>query len=262
MAKVKQPLLSLDARRKLGDDIVFKRQGRTAIVETRPIPADARSFGQLSWRHMFQKVVALWHALSAAEKEDWESLGRKRHMTGYAWFVSQALRPNPGIYLPLQGGIMQGDIDMAKYRLLRLPLPTDSQEAASKAYVDAFSKVIWIDAPSSAMTDLNRVASLGWTDLDITAKTSADAKLALLSLWLRPDVVGTGIHSFLSVRKNGTTPSYLPNLIVNKAQITAGGEVQTFVIVGLDSGQVLEYYIYVATGWQIDTLISVLGYVE
>ncbi|GAI99837.1 unnamed protein product, partial [marine sediment metagenome] len=85
---------------------------------------------------MFLKVVALWHDLSPSEKDEWESAARPRHMTGYAWFVSQALRPNPGIYLPLQGGTMQGNIDMAKFRLLKLPLPADDQEAASKAYTD------------------------------------------------------------------------------------------------------------------------------
>ncbi|MBA7694971.1 hypothetical protein ES703_103587 [subsurface metagenome] len=31
---------------------------------------------------------------------------------------------------------MPGDIDMAKYRILKLPLPTDDQEAASKKYHD------------------------------------------------------------------------------------------------------------------------------
>jgi len=85
---------------------------------------------------MFLKVVALWHALSAAEKQAWESAARPHHMTGYAYFISQSLRPNPGIYLPLQGGTMQGDIDMAKFRLLKLPLPTDNQEAATKKYHD------------------------------------------------------------------------------------------------------------------------------
>ncbi|GAJ19563.1 unnamed protein product, partial [marine sediment metagenome] len=35
----------------------------------------------------------LWHALSPEEKAEWESAARPRHMTGYAWFLSQALRP-------------------------------------------------------------------------------------------------------------------------------------------------------------------------
>lgn len=48
---------------------------------------------------------------------------------------------------------MQGDIDMAKNRLLKLPLPTDKQEAASKTYIDqALENFMWAkflnDTPS------------------------------------------------------------------------------------------------------------------
>ncbi|GAI24570.1 unnamed protein product, partial [marine sediment metagenome] len=85
---------------------------------------------------MFTKCVDLWHLLSEAEKAEWERLATPRHMTGYAWYISQCLRPNPGIYLPLQGGTMSGIIDMAKHRLLRLPAPTHNQEAATKGYAD------------------------------------------------------------------------------------------------------------------------------
>jgi len=260
MAKVKQPLLSLDARRKLGDDIVYARRRKANIVERRPIPLDARSVGQLSWRHMFQKVVALWHDLSAGEKEAWESLGRKRHMTGYAWFVSQALRPNPGIYLPLQGGTMSGDIDMVKHRLLSLPLPSDSQEAASKAYADTFSKVVWKDTPPRVLNDVNRVASLGYTDLDLTASTSANAKFAMLGLHVHIDNYTNG-HIRIRVRKNGTTPTGTPACwgMNNAASLFWHADV---VICGLDGGQVLEYALEVEGVGQADFLIDVLGYIE
>lgn len=128
MSKLKNPLLSLDARNTIGKAISFvKRRGQN-IAEKKPEIPDARSLAQLSWRHMYQKAVALWHALSAAEKEEWESSARPKHMTGFAWFMSQALKPNPGLYLPLQGGTMSGDIDMAKNRILRLPAPADAQE--------------------------------------------------------------------------------------------------------------------------------------
>ncbi|GAI43353.1 unnamed protein product, partial [marine sediment metagenome] len=52
-------------------------------------------------------------------------------------FVSQCLRPNPGIYLPLQGGTMTGNIDMDTNRILDLPDPIVNQEPATKAYTDA-----------------------------------------------------------------------------------------------------------------------------
>lgn len=129
MPNIKGPILSLAASGTLSKAITYlKRRGRN-IAEKKPEIIDVKSAGQLSWRHMFLKCTALWHALSAAEKEEWESLARLKHMTGYAWFQSQCLRPNPGIYLPLQGGTMQGDIDMAKYRILKLPAPSDAQEA-------------------------------------------------------------------------------------------------------------------------------------
>ena len=77
---------------------------------------------------MYQLAVELWHELSAAEKRTWEAAGTTRHMTGYAWFISQALRPNPGIYLPLAGGAMQGIIVMGSHAITGLPDPSASQD--------------------------------------------------------------------------------------------------------------------------------------
>jgi len=136
LTKLIDPLLSFDARGRIGKLITLTRRQKVNIAERMPIPEDPKSLAQLSWRHMYQKAVALWHALTTSEKQEWESLARRHHMTGYAYFLSQALKPNPGLYLPLQGGTMAGDINMAKNRILKLPLPTDDQEAASKVYVD------------------------------------------------------------------------------------------------------------------------------
>lgn len=136
MAKLKKPLLSLGARGGLGKAISFVKRGGRSIAEKKPEIPDARTLAQLSWRHMYQKAVALWHALSPAEKQEWESLARPKHMTGFAWFVSQALKPNPGLYLPLQGGKMAGDIDMDGNKIENLPDPTADQEPATKKYHD------------------------------------------------------------------------------------------------------------------------------
>lgn len=137
MAKLKNPLLSLKASGTIARVLTFARRGKVDLVEKKPEIKDVQSEPQLAWRHMFNKCVDLWHELSAAEKAVWESQGTARHMTGYAWYLSQCLRPNPGIYLPLQGGTMSGDIDMAKNRLLQLPAPIDGQEPARKAEIDA-----------------------------------------------------------------------------------------------------------------------------
>ena len=136
MTKLKNPLLSFSATGRLGKLFSLAKRQARHIIERRPIPVDAKSPAQLFNRHMFTKCVDLWHLLSEAERQQWESLARPLHMTGYAWFISQCLRPNPGIYLPLQGGVMSGDIDMAKNRLLQLPPPTDEQEPVTKKYFE------------------------------------------------------------------------------------------------------------------------------
>lgn len=130
MSKAKNPLMSFLAQGRLGKLLSFKRSRSQNIVETSPAPPDAKSLAQLSWRHMYLKAVALWHALSTAEQQDWESQARRRHMTGFAWFISQALKPNPGLYLPLQGGTMAGNILMASNKLRDLPAPVLPNDAA------------------------------------------------------------------------------------------------------------------------------------
>ena len=137
MAKLKVPLLSFLARGGLGSVLSFRSRKGSTIAEKKPAPVDVATGPQLSWRHMFNKCVDLWHTLSTAEKAEWESAARSRHMTGYAWYISQCLRPNPGIYLPLQGGTMSGDIDMDGHAITDLPDPTNPQDAATKAYASA-----------------------------------------------------------------------------------------------------------------------------
>ncbi|MBA7671099.1 hypothetical protein ES703_79250 [subsurface metagenome] len=153
MVKLKSPLISLDARGTLIKALTFVRRRKQNIVEAKPEPKDAKTGLQLSWRTMFLLAVDLWHALSAEEKRVWESAGTARHMTGYAWFISQALRPNPGIYLPLLGGTMQGAIGMAGHEIKDLPDPGLAQDAATKDYVDvSISNLAWAkflnDTPS------------------------------------------------------------------------------------------------------------------
>jgi len=134
MAKLKAGLFSLDAAGTLAKTLTFLRRMKGQIVEKTPHPKDAKSAAQLAWRPMFQACADLWHTLSTAEKASWESAARPLHMTGYAYYMSQCLRPNPGIYLPLAGGTMQGDIDMDSHKILTLPDPTLDQDPVTLKY--------------------------------------------------------------------------------------------------------------------------------
>lgn len=123
--------------------------------------------------------------------------------------------------------------------------------------------VIWKDASASALTDLNRNATIDWTDLDLTAHTSADAKIAMLKLTIGMDSVTPPGNARLLVRKNGTTPDRTPEVRINpNAGDTAGAYQVAYVEVGLDAGQVMEYTIIVAGTIQVDSYIDVLGYIE
>jgi len=137
MPKLKGPLFSLSAQGPLAKLLTFRRHGPDTVVGIPTTHPDAGSPAQLSWRTMYEACSSLWHTLSDVEKQAWESNARAKHMTGYALWQSQCLRPNPGIYLPLAGGTMQGDINTDGHKVTGLPLPTLDPDAATKAYVDA-----------------------------------------------------------------------------------------------------------------------------
>jgi len=128
MAKTKNPLFGFDARGTLANLLTFRHRDKQTIAESKPIPKDARTSGQLAWRTMYQLCADLWHTLTPVEQATWETLARRQHMTGYAYYLSQCLRPNPGIYLPLAGGTMSGDINMATKRITNLPAPVADEE--------------------------------------------------------------------------------------------------------------------------------------
>lgn len=135
-------------------------------------PHDARSSEQLSWRSMVQLAIALWHALSATEKEAWETNARPHQMTGYNYFLSQALRPNPGIYLPLAGGTMSGAIAMTSNKITSLGTPTADADGATKKYVDDHVPASSIPAGLIAMWHgLLANIPAGWHLCDGTAGT-------------------------------------------------------------------------------------------
>lgn len=120
----------------------------------------------------------------------------------------------------------------------------------------------WLADPPQVLNDTNRTADSGWTDLDLTSSTSANAEWAILRLHLHIDSVSGGQVS-LNVRRNGDTPTYTPRIFFTDADgRSAGGDYYATVICGMDSGQVIEYNIDISGTIQVDSTIEVLGYIE
>ena len=110
MTKTTTPLFSFNARGTLKKLLTFRRSKSGTIAESIPTHPDAKSEEQLTWRTMYQACSLLWNNLTQPEKLIWNQQARAKKMTGYNWFMSQCLRPNPGIYLPLAGGHLTGDV--------------------------------------------------------------------------------------------------------------------------------------------------------
>jgi hypothetical protein len=137
MAKLTNPFNSFGAHGSIGRALSVRRRQKDHIAQDFPTHRDANTPPQQAQRLMFQMCRDLWHTLSQGEQAAWESLARPFHMTGYAYYLSQCLRPNPGIYLPLAGGTMQGAVNMDANRITDLPAPGANSDPARKTELDA-----------------------------------------------------------------------------------------------------------------------------
>ncbi len=256
--KLTGPLLSLTASGRLGKAITIVRRLGGSVGLLRGHPSNPNTEAQVAWRSKFQQAISWWHAQSAADQLAWERLGTQNHMTGYAYFMQQALAPNPGVYLPLLGGEMQGEIDMAGYQVVALPNPTISDQAARKGYVDAVPRLTWKEGNQIALTDAARTTGLPWTDLDLTAFTSPTARKAVIDIWLIVNSWSSGVLAF-QFRQKGVTDD-LSHIVY--ANVAAIGTLQVMQqsIVGLDVNQVMQYNISVDGTANLTSRLYVAGY--
>ncbi len=137
-----------------------------------------------------------------------------------------------------------------------------TQQSIKKYVDDNVGGVTWSATSPTALTDSNRTTTSGYTDLDLTANTSATAKFALIRTLMKVNSISAGGVASLYLRKNGETPGAHKSLRLASTQgDAAGAQVAGFEIIALDAGQVLEWNVIISGTIDVDTWIYVLGYI-
>lgn len=95
MAVLKAPLLSIDARGKFANAIVFSGWKGLKVARQHVVPANPKTAAQIIQRDFLAAVVSAWknHFLGTEGREAWDrsALNDSRPMSGFNMFSSQAL---------------------------------------------------------------------------------------------------------------------------------------------------------------------------
>lgn len=125
------------------------------------------------------------------------------------------------------------------------------------------SKVIWKDESEQAVSDIARSTDLDWTELDLTAYVSANAKYVILQVQHYVISISAGGKALEYIRKNGTTPQWSPYLMTDSAKgDAAGADKAIHFILALDADKKIQYTIEITGTISLNTFITVLGYIE
>ena len=92
MAKVTGPLMSMDARGKLANAIVFIGWRGIQDVRRWVKPANPRTTKQVEQRNRFTQAVDKYHELTPTDKQAWETKASGKPYSGFNLFVSRVVK--------------------------------------------------------------------------------------------------------------------------------------------------------------------------
>jgi hypothetical protein len=97
MAKLKGPLISLDATGPLGKELTYQsRKGQPLAIAT-PTHPDARTLPQIYQRARYYDATQAWLTLTTAQKLVYTKAARPLHMTGMALYIRTYLAAPPDL---------------------------------------------------------------------------------------------------------------------------------------------------------------------
>jgi len=94
MAKVKFPLLSMEARGELGRAMIFQQQSiGGAIVKRFTLPRVGQAASQLAQRQRYRAALDGWNALSDGQKTTYRQRARPLHLLGINLYLHENIGP-------------------------------------------------------------------------------------------------------------------------------------------------------------------------
>lgn len=97
MSKLKQPIISLEAKGSISDALTFQRRDGLNIVRKKPTPTQPNTLPQVYQRWLYQDYITWWHTLTNAQKQTLKSAAVRYHMGGFAYWMSTHLKDLPDI---------------------------------------------------------------------------------------------------------------------------------------------------------------------
>lgn len=94
MAKVKAPLISLDASGNLNRVITYTSSKQTKIVKKFVASPDAQTENQIILRTVFEEGKDAWNLLTEEEKQVYNARAEGQALTGYNIFMSEYINQN------------------------------------------------------------------------------------------------------------------------------------------------------------------------
>jgi uncharacterized protein with NRDE domain len=92
MVKIGGPLMSLEARGKIGERLVFSKRASGQQARFQKAQKDVITSDRTAQRSNYQSAVSAWNALSQAEKDAYIDRAVEKHYTGYNLFISENIK--------------------------------------------------------------------------------------------------------------------------------------------------------------------------
>lgn len=105
--KVGGPLMSMEARGKIGERLVFSKRSSGQQARFQKAQKDVTTTTRTIQRNFYNTAVGMWNALTENEKDVFRVRAENLHMTGYNLYMKETIATLSASYLHITGGSIE-----------------------------------------------------------------------------------------------------------------------------------------------------------